>query len=397
MIADDATGANDAALKAFLAGERVRVSYFGGIYPRKTGVLVINAGIRNSSGEYARAQMTRLLEDLKLPAGELFIKVDSTLRGNISDEIGALLAYYPKSPVFFAPAYPALGRTVKDGSLLVNGVPVDRTEFAGDALKPVKSARLADIAGIECAMISRAEDEKALLAQIADAEKTGIRVFAFDAEDDADLSRIAALKERCQNAVYVGSAGITGFLYPGAESAESSFFLPSPAVFAVGSVSDVSRAQVENSRGAKKIPVDPCGLLTNAFCISDEDAAEGEDMILYIRADEEAEAAARRAAGELGLSRERVSEVISNSFAELAADLAKKTGARLIFSCGGDITQSIFKRLKIECLDIAGSVDEGVPVLFDPDSGRFFITKAGGFGKKTLINDILASKKFKKQ
>ena len=227
IIADDATGANDAAVKAFLSGERVRVSCFGGVYPQTTGVLVINAGIRNVPGDKAYAETLRLIDELRLPAGDLFIKVDSTLRGNIAAETDALLLRYPESPVFFAPAYPALGRTVKNGGLFVNGVPADETEFAKDALKPVKSARLSDAVKRDCVVVrgSCGQDAGDMIER---AIKDGARVFAFDAEDESGLESAAALKARFPDAIYIGSAGIAGHIWPACESAAASPEPPSP-------------------------------------------------------------------------------------------------------------------------------------------------------------------------
>jgi D-threonate/D-erythronate kinase len=44
---------------------------------------------------------------------------------------------------FYAPAYPLLGRTVRDGCLYVDGIRVDRTVFARDPLEPVTQADIA--------------------------------------------------------------------------------------------------------------------------------------------------------------------------------------------------------------------------------------------------------------
>jgi len=43
----------------------------------------------------------------------LYLKTDSTLRGNIGSEISAVLAAFPGSPLVYAPAYPRMGRTVR--------------------------------------------------------------------------------------------------------------------------------------------------------------------------------------------------------------------------------------------------------------------------------------------
>ena len=57
----------------------------------------------------------------------IYKKTDSTLRGNIAAELRALADLFPTWRIGYAPAYPALGRTVKNGVLYVDDVPVSET------------------------------------------------------------------------------------------------------------------------------------------------------------------------------------------------------------------------------------------------------------------------------
>jgi uncharacterized protein YgbK (DUF1537 family) len=72
----------------------------------------------------------------------IYKKTDSTLRGNIGAELAALANAYPERQLIFVPAYPAMGRTVVKGELLVHGVPVHLSEFASDPLNPVTSSNV---------------------------------------------------------------------------------------------------------------------------------------------------------------------------------------------------------------------------------------------------------------
>src|SRR5262249_24425294 len=54
---------------------------------------------------------------------------------------------YPDRPIHFAPAYPALGRTVVNGTLLVNGVPVAQTEFGADRFNPIVESHIPTLLG----------------------------------------------------------------------------------------------------------------------------------------------------------------------------------------------------------------------------------------------------------
>lgn len=131
VLADDATGALECA--SILASMSIDVSLFRG-----DGVVVIDTATRHASPSDAAK---RAVEWVTFD-GPLFKKTDSTLRGNIGPELTALAA---RGPVVYVPAYPAVGRTVVDGRLLVDGVPVEETAFARDPHNPVRSSRIADL------------------------------------------------------------------------------------------------------------------------------------------------------------------------------------------------------------------------------------------------------------
>jgi uncharacterized protein YgbK (DUF1537 family) len=98
----------------------------------------------------------------------IYKKTDSTLRGNIGAELRAILHSFPDRRVTYAPAYPDLGRTVRNGQLYVRGVPVHQTEFAADELNPIRSS---DVAGV----------------------LDGVPATILDGESNEDIWRAAAL------------------------------------------------------------------------------------------------------------------------------------------------------------------------------------------------------------
>ena len=87
----------------------------------------------------------------------------------------------------YVPAYPALGRTVRDGLLLVDGEPLARTAFAADPLNPSSessvAARLAGC-GAEIVLVRTSAGVRGALGPG--------RVLVCDGETDADLDEIAA-------------------------------------------------------------------------------------------------------------------------------------------------------------------------------------------------------------
>ena len=142
-------------------------------------------------------------------AGILFKKIDSTLRGHIAAEIDAARAALGAArPVLLAPAFPAQGRIVRGGRVIVNGVALRgnlREELGGD--------------GIEVP----------------------------DAASDADLLRIArkALASR-PRPLFVGSAGLARAIartFRRTRRARRRGIPPRPVIAVVGSASPVSAGQ----------------------------------------------------------------------------------------------------------------------------------------------------------
>jgi len=111
----------------------------------------------------------------------VYKKTDSTLRGNLGAELSAILQLWPGQPLCFVPAYPALGRSVREGSLFVDGVPLHQTAFARDPLNPMRTNRIREILAEQT------------FAQIysAGARITLPGIHIFDGETGADVHAAA--------------------------------------------------------------------------------------------------------------------------------------------------------------------------------------------------------------
>lgn len=143
VVADDLTGALEAG--AAFAGQGIpsRVTSDCGLDAPNTPVLVIDSETRHLTASRA-ALVVRDIADRMRPHDPWLVykKTDSTLRGNIVAELQALHEAFPKRDLVYVPAHPAMGRTVRQGHLLVHGVPVHQTEFAADPLNPVHDSRV---------------------------------------------------------------------------------------------------------------------------------------------------------------------------------------------------------------------------------------------------------------
>lgn len=144
IIADDLTGAGDSAVQFVRCGWETQL-YVGGSKEAfsQTGiqadVVSINSNSRALSAKAAANAVASEIRTLKEHGvRHLFKKVDSTLRGPFAAEIDAARQYWHKNAVaVVCPAFPATGRTVEAGVLLVNGVPVTETSAGSDPVTPV--------------------------------------------------------------------------------------------------------------------------------------------------------------------------------------------------------------------------------------------------------------------
>ncbi len=183
-IADDLTGALEVGSKFAAMGLETRVTTRLASSPG--GICVFDTETRHLSGPEAALRVETLARgiDQKL----IYKKTDSTLRGNIGAELGALAKVFPDRRIVFVPAYPALGRTVRNRELLVDGIPVHKTPMGQDKLNPLSSSSIHACLG-------------------------SIEAIVIDGETDADIRAAARqILEDPRPVIVAGPAAIAGAL-----------------------------------------------------------------------------------------------------------------------------------------------------------------------------------------
>src|ERR1043166_8822965 len=113
-LADDLTGALEIGAKFAAAGISAAVSTTLA-WDQDATALVIDTETRHEKPSEAAAIVHRLARE----AGDfrlLYKKTDSTLRGNIGAELSAMAEAFPGARVTYVPAYPLMGRTVRNGT-----------------------------------------------------------------------------------------------------------------------------------------------------------------------------------------------------------------------------------------------------------------------------------------
>ncbi len=147
IIADDLSGAAELAGIAALRGFTAEVqTTFDPV--SRAEVIAVDTNTRLlSSSEAARRCHVVAGEICATRPDWIYKKTDSVLRGHVRAEIEAILSATGLARCLFIPANPTKGRLIVSGEHLINGVPLDQTEFSRDPDFPRYSSKIADLLG----------------------------------------------------------------------------------------------------------------------------------------------------------------------------------------------------------------------------------------------------------
>jgi 4-hydroxythreonine-4-phosphate dehydrogenase len=346
IFADDLSGAADCAAAFARARQRVVVQLDWRRRAVRADVLAIDLDTRRR-GEVAAARLVReALRRHVMPDDLVYKKIDSTLRGHVAAEFSAARAALPGRGVLLAPAFPAQGRVVRKGRVLVHG--------------------------------------RALATRIA-----GLR----DAANDADLARLArqALAER-PLPLFVGSAGLAHALARllGARPARYPPRLASAGASVLAVVGSRNALALEQARrlasrrgvAAFEIPArllaeNPrSAVLREAGTKLSAALGSGRDAVVSLES------------GDAGVPGERLAAALGRFVARHGRS------ARVWLLTGGDTARGVLEALRVSALQIVDELERGVPVSVAARRGRpslVVCTKAGGFGSPdTLVRSRAA-------
>jgi uncharacterized protein YgbK (DUF1537 family) len=150
VVADDLTGAGDCAA-AFAARGYSSCIWLWGAKPLfACDVPVLETSSRHVDRNEAYRRVSSVLAGT---LAHVFKKIDSTLLGNVVDEIRAARDATHAGRIILAPAHPVMGRTIVDGELLLHGQPLDPPRH------------VPTIEGVECHDSRTIEDLRAIVAE----------------------------------------------------------------------------------------------------------------------------------------------------------------------------------------------------------------------------------------
>jgi uncharacterized protein YgbK (DUF1537 family) len=351
LIADDLTGACDAAVQFTSRGCRAAVALELGTGAPNPDVLAVSTESRGLSVEEARqaiGDMALRLADTK--ARILFKKIDSTLRGNAGAEIAATVSAFGCDAAVITPAFPAMKRIVADGWLRVEGAVDGLAEFEAVEIGAYFQAQ------------GLASHRHVCAGGVGVAVGGGIRYVSADAVCDADLDAVVGtMMELKGRILWAGSAGLAAALARsisagrGRVARQANRF--GPVLFCIGSTHPATLAQQRRLLAERPV----CAL-------SAEGAAPGE-IVDALRGGRNAM---------LEIPRGRVAE---RRIAELLRGAREAAGALAL--SGGDTASHVCRALRAQGIELHDEVEAGIPWgtlrggAFD---GVAVATKSGAFG-----------------
>lgn len=345
IVADDLTGALDTASQF---GDSLVV--LDPSTKLDSRVVAVSSDSRKLPPGAAAEKVYALLQ--ALPGSKyLYKKVDSTMRGNVGPELEVVVRFTGSS-IPFTPAFPEQGRTVRNGKLFVNDIPLEETQYVDEL--PLRSSNLLELLKANSSLNPCYWGEG------------GGDVLVFrDVRDREDIaSAFEMVIEKGLEKVMSGSAGLAMELakHLGVSEAEK----PSssgPILVASGSKNEVTLRQLR--RLSHHIPT---------HRVSDEKSIplsilrEGGDLAItsYL-------GGAPKKEDWLGLT----------SFVWEAAELI---GALILI--GGETTKLILKCLGAKAIRVGRPPEMGIAagwILGGKLHGKPILTKAGGFGDEETI------------
>ena len=404
LIADDLTGAADSGAQFARSGWRTLLVLEPGS-PQEADVLVLTSESRGLAGgaEAARAVKNILAACSPASFPLVYKKIDSTLRGHPAAELAAVMSALGEARALIAPAFPAQGRITRDGRVLVNELPFEQTSFS----REVPTGDLRRIFGEEANLLPL-ETIRGAESRLRAALSEARGLLIADAENDADLLRLARAALVQGVSLWCGSAGLAGALAacigsnPEAnkEPPHPTTRLPGHFLAVAGSLHPATAAQVAVARrtGAAVIQPPPeffthphpQGATETAARLAGA-LADGRDAVLAVLSP--ADLSARSDSSQLinGYTQSNI-EV---SPAQIAARLAQTAAMALesatpagLLLTGGETARAVCQTLGCTRLWLGGEVEPGIPWSRMVD-GRFpgmrVVTKAGGFGNEESL------------
>lgn len=403
-IGDDFTGSSD--LANMLVKEGMRVTQYAGI-PDSPAATSVEAGVvslksRTIAPADAIVQSLAALDWLRAQGcRQFFFKYcstfDSTREGNIGPVADALINALDAEEVIVCPVFPATGRTLYQGHLFVNGVPLSESGMENHPLTPMTDSDIRRWLGYQSRLgighvgyHDVAAGWEAIQQALRREHDAGKTLIVVDAIRDADLYEIG--KAVSDATLLTGGSGIALGL-PGnfrdagliGEKTETIWRgVRGLAVILSGSCSAATRAQVDcHAENHPALMISAQEVMSGARTAANITNWLLDHMadlpLAYTSADPDVVKAAQALYGI-----DQVAGEIEAMFSQVAVNLANQGVARII-SAGGETSGAIVTGLHITAMEVGPEIDPGVPALKVTGRELALALKSGNFGGRDFF------------
>ncbi|MCD7735734.1 MAG: four-carbon acid sugar kinase family protein [Lachnospiraceae bacterium] len=406
-VADDFTGASDWA--SFFAQEGISTVLYNGIPEdgevAEGDVAVIALKSRTSPTEQAVEESLRALRWLKGQGASLYyIKYcstfDCTRTGNIGPVTDAAMDFLKVKQTILCPALPVNGRTVRDGCLFVNGIPLQESSMKDHPLTPMWDCRLRELmkeqgkgrtVTVEAQRYGDIEAARKWVDRICgEQDRTYFVPDFYCQEHGKSIVEIFGSWK-----LLTGGSGLCTFLAKQMKKQEPTAYrgVAAPAILIAGSCSEATLRQIRvyQKCGKKSLKIQPARLLDgteNVETLWEQVKSWDDEEILLFSSEEAAVVAENQKYG-----KERIAALIEQVQAELAKRFVQ-AGRKRVIVAGGETSGAITRKLGYRSYSIGKSIAPGVPVMTpDADPEVRLVLKSGNFGQEDFFLRALAMTK----
>lgn len=384
VIADDLTGANEIAAllvrkgkKCLVLNDPLQREKIGRQWNEYDG-LVFNLNSRSLSGIEASRRVRDYLAFPEIREKLIYKKVDSTVRGNIEEELNAVMDSDFVDVVVFAPAFPEMRRQTVGGYHLVEGLPVGKTPYAENRRKSSLLHRMEQKLSFPAGYLHLDIIEKGPAVIIDHFRKNcrqGKLVIICDCASREDLINLGkAIMSSELKILPTGSAGLFEELFP---DSLSSF---SPCLLVCGSLNRRTRVQMEEMKATEEtghLEVDLPPEENNLRELKERGESilsEGKNLLI--------------STPEKKWRRQGIEGEISQFLASFAIHFIKSYSFSGIIAIGGDTATALLQNLHVSDIEIIDEIEPYVPASIIKDGkvkNTLIITKTGGFGSRQVF------------
>ncbi|MGR5091737.1 3-oxo-tetronate kinase [Vibrio maritimus] len=400
VIADDFTGATDAA--SFAAKSGLRVVQLSGVPSQDESidadVLVVSLKSRSCPADIAIKQSLDASHWL-LSQGctQIYFKYcstfDSTTDGNIGPVTEALMAHLSVNTALICPALPVNGRTVYKGNLFVFDEPLSESGMRHHPITPMTDSNLlrlieSQVNGNAALLDWNTIQQGCNATQLAveDASIQGATFIVCDALTHKDLDTIAAACE--SHRLLTGGSGLVGALAQRMTSTSKSverFSRPKldrKGVVLSGSCSTMTNQQVDAYKElAASLKLDIERVINEPSYITEvidwikEHSNRPYFPLVYatVSANE-----LKQIQADFGSA---ASAAVEGLFHQLVSQLSQQE-YQVFISAGGETSSTVTQALSVDRFEIGAEIAPGVPWVQSLDGQFSLALKSGNFGDK---------------